>query len=260
MFESSVVETRAIKSPFGRVRGLNLSVMAHVCAAIAWLATGLVHVNFPTEPPDQWQSYTLELLVKTPPPAPPPPPPPRSAPQSAPEELVEMAPTIIPDLIPEVAPAGADDSNQETTMNEAGVIGGVEGGVMGGVIGGLLQGEIGGRLGGVVGSVTVERQPGDPLVIGRDMPLPVKVRRRAYPIYPRDGQLRGIEGTVILRYLIDKQGKVANVEVIRPSKFRPFTASAVDAIGAWEFEPFMENGQPIEVVHELTVHFQLVPQ
>lgn len=129
---------------------------------------------------------------------------------------------------------------------------------MGGVIGGLLQGELNGRLGGVTGSVTTPRRAGDPVVVPRDASLPTPVKRRVHPIYPREAQLRALEGTVIVRYVIDRSGKVREVEVVRHARHRSFTASAIKAIRQWQFEPFIEDGEPVEIVHELTIYFELV--
>ena len=258
MFESSVVETRLSRRSLKRVRGLNVSIVAHVVAVAAWLIVGIVRIDFPDAPPDQWQAYTLQLLVNTPPPAPPPPPPPRRASVTAPDDLPDFAPEVIPDLIPELIDIADQGQTDTVEDSPAGVLGGVEGGVMGGVIGGLIQGELGGQLGGTVGSVAIVRKPGDPLIVPRDASLPISARRRVFPIYPRDAQLRALEGTVILRYVIDKKGKVREVEIVRQARYRPFNASAVEAIRQWQFEPFVENGEPVEIVHELTIFFELV--
>ena len=258
MFETSVVGTTGARRTLKRVRGLDLSLAAHVVVAVGWLVFNLAHIDFPTDPPDEWQSYTLELLVTTPPPAPPPPPPPARAEAVVPENIAELAPTVIPDIIPELEPPSPEDGNPDSVENEHGVAGGVEGGLMGGVIGGLLGGELDGRLGGTVGAVTVQRVPGEPLMVPRDAPLPISIKRRVFPEYPREAQLKSLEGTVILRYVISKEGRVSAVEIVREARFRPFNASAVKALRQWQFEPFMENGAPVEVIHELTIYFVLV--
>lgn len=258
MFETSVVGTRGVARAVKRVKGLDLSIAAHVLVVAGWLGFNLAHIDFPNDPPDEWQAYSLEVLIKTPPPAPPPPPPPKRAEAPTPVELAELAPTEIPDLIPELLPPEPENGNPDSVENEHGVEGGVEGGLMGGIIGGLLAGEMDGQLGGTVGSVTVARQPGEPLVVPRDAPLPTSITRRVYPEYPRDAQLRALQGTVILRYVINREGKVRDVEIVREARYRPFNASAVKAMRQWTFKPFIENGEPVEVVHELTIYFVLV--
>lgn len=257
MFETSVVGIAGAGPVRRRVRGLDLSLAAHCLVVVGWLAFNLSHLEFPNIPPDEYQAYTLEVLVNTPPPAPPPPPPPKRAPEQQPQQLAEMAPSIIPDLIPELEAPVPITGNPDSVENEHGVEGGVEGGLMGGVIGGMLKGEMGGRIGGTVGAVTVERAAGEPLFVPRDAPLPTSATRRVFPEYPREAQLRAMEGTVILRYVIARDGRVRDVEIVREARFRPFNASAVKALRQWQFKPFVENGQPVEVIHELTIYFVL---
>lgn len=223
----------------------------------SYLIISTTYLEFPDRPPNQWEPYTLELLVTTPPPSPPPPPPATTtaAPATAQTVAREYTPSVIPDEIPQLE--ARIEPLVPIRFQTAGLAGGVEGGLMGGVVGGIVSGEIGGKLLGTTGSVPQERQPGEPLVLPRDSPLPLISVRKPYPIYPRDAQMQGQEGTVIVRYLIDVQGRVAKVELVRAARTKAFNASALQAIRQWQFKPMMENGQPVEVVHELTIYFEL---
>ena len=160
-----------------------------------------------------------------------------------PTELV--APTVIPDSVPEVMP-----------VIDPQVVG-VEGGVAGGEVGGQVGGQVGGVIGGVVEEAPPPRQAGDPVVIPLDAKLPLYPLSQVYPAYPEYARLRSQEGSVVVRYIIGKNGRVRDVSILRSSNSKYFDESATRAIRTWRFKPMMENGQPVEVVHDLTVIFQL---
>jgi protein TonB len=93
--------------------------------------------------------------------------------------------------------------------------------------------------------------------VQRDVKLPMVVVSQDYPVYPEDGRLRGIEDALVVRYVIGKDGRVREVTVIEPPKYEMFADAAVKAIRNWRFRPLVEEGEKQEVVHELTVYFQL---
>jgi protein TonB len=66
----------------------------------------------------------------------------------------------------------------------------------------------------------------------------------------------GKEGKVVLRLLIDRNGKLQNVEVIEPSGFG-FTESAIEAIKKSTFSPAYRNGEKIASKAILPVRFNL---
>jgi TonB family protein len=75
------------------------------------------------------------------------------------------------------------------------------------------------------------------------------------PVYPAEAQRAGITGVVILEALIDRQGKVRDVQVLRsvPQLDRP----AMDAVSQWEYTPTLVAGVPVEVIMTVTVTFAL---
>ena len=117
-------------------------------------------------------------------------------------------------------------------------------------VGGDLHGVIGGKLGGVAadGRVYVER----------DRPLPMHPVSQAYPAYPDDARVRHWDDSLVVRYVIGKNGRVKEVTVITHADRHVFEEETVKAIGSWRFKPLIKDGQAVEVVHELTVYFKLV--
>lgn len=77
----------------------------------------------------------------------------------------------------------------------------------------------------------------------------------AEPAYPIRERNLGIEGTVLVRLLIDEKGKVQDANVIRgPEAFRkPVLAVVFD----WEFTPAQHEGRPVKVWGVKEVQFRL---
>ena len=74
-----------------------------------------------------------------------------------------------------------------------------------------------------------------------------------YPQHAIDGQ---IEGRVVVQFVVDKTGKVGNIQVVR-SIDKLLDQAAIDvvrALPAWK--PGMQNGQPVNVRYTLPVSFK----
>jgi periplasmic protein TonB len=178
-------------------------------------------------------------------------------------------------------PAGGMDTGPGDAAN--GVAGGVEGGVAGGVVGGEVGGEIGGELGGVkggeIGGVVggevggtgtgtagegaggddappvVEAPPSGPLRVGGNVKAPVAIER-VKPDYTDTARKAKITGTVIVEAIIDTNGNVRDVRVIKGLPMG-LGAQAEEAVKKWKFKPGTLNGEPVSVIFNLTVTFTL---
>jgi protein TonB len=75
------------------------------------------------------------------------------------------------------------------------------------------------------------------------------------PIYPQLARTAHAEGMVILEAIIDAQGRVESVKVLRSLPL--LDQAAVDAVKQWTFTPAMLNGAAVPVVMTVTVNFQL---
>ena len=85
---------------------------------------------------------------------------------------------------------------------------------------------------------------------------PPKAILRIEPRYTETARRIRYEGAVILSLLIDTEGRVADVTVLRGLPFG-LTESAVTAARQWLFEPCTFNDQPVKVRMTLTVHFRI---
>ena len=67
------------------------------------------------------------------------------------------------------------------------------------------------------------------------------------PIYPRRAQTRGIEGYVLLEFIVTSTGAVRNPVVIEAKPPGVFDRSAVQAALKFKYKPKVVNGEPVEV-------------
>ncbi|PYP92162.1 MAG: hypothetical protein DMG65_05010 [Candidatus Angelobacter sp. Gp1-AA117] len=75
------------------------------------------------------------------------------------------------------------------------------------------------------------------------------------PQYPQEAKDNRVQGDVVLRILIDKQG---NVIKAKPMSGPPsLTGAAVDAMMQWKFKPYLLNGEPVQVESVFTIRFRL---
>lgn len=252
MFETVAPEAVAPRSRKLWYETLPLSLALHALAGGAVLVASVWNVAFPTQSPKLYAAYQI---LSAPPPPPPPPPPPlarRVTPQVAPVKMPEVAPPVIPDTIPEVVAEPVEEIAAIPADADSGAKGGMEGGVEGG------------QAGGTVGGVVVEPAappPPEPEVIQvkRDDPLPVGAISQEFPNYPEFALKRNWEDSLVVRYTIGKNGRVREVTIISPPEREEFARETISKIRHWRFHPYRgEDGEPKEVVHELTVNFKIV--
>ena len=110
-------------------------------------------------------------------------------------------------------------------------------------------GEMSGTGEGLVGSVVT-----DPVRVGGDV-RPPRQLRHAPPDYPELARLTRTTGHVVLDCLIDEEGRVREVSVLRG---HPLLApAAVAAVERWVYAPTLLNGVPVQVLMTVTVRFEL---
>jgi len=255
MFETVVPETFERRSKLTFYESLPVSLAAHGIVIAVAVVIAVWNVSFPSQSPRVVRAYTLASF--DPPPPPPPPAPPKAVPQVqqapvVPVKMPEVAPTVIPDIVPPVI-----NDPPKVEAPSTGVAGGIEGGVEGGVVGGSPTGVKGGELGGQTGGVIGGLPKDAPVVIERDKPLPMFPVSQVYPKYPDDARLHNWEDSLVIRYVIGKDGRVREVIVLTPPGRKVFSDVAVKAIRNWRFKPMVRDGETREVIHELTVYFKL---
>jgi protein TonB len=86
--------------------------------------------------------------------------------------------------------------------------------------------------------------------------VPPKTLHRVQPQYTEAAIRIRFEGAVVLSLLIDTEGQVAEVHVVRGLPFG-LTENAVAAARQWLFEPCIYNDKPVSVHMILTVRFNI---
>lgn len=79
--------------------------------------------------------------------------------------------------------------------------------------------------------------------------------RKVEPRYPAIAVQMGLQGTVVIKALISRDGTVEHPQVISGQPF--LAGAAMDAVREWRYRPYYLNGQPVEVETEITVNFVL---
>ena len=75
------------------------------------------------------------------------------------------------------------------------------------------------------------------------------------PAYPPLARLARIQGTVVLRAIISREGKIENLEVL--SGHPMLAPAAIEAVRQWRYRPYLLNDQPVEVETQVSVNFTL---
>ena len=80
------------------------------------------------------------------------------------------------------------------------------------------------------------------------------------PLYPEIARREGREGRVLLRVLIDEQGKTKSIEINRSSGSLPLDNAATDALKRWRFYPARAGDKPVESWVTIPVDFRLTDE
>ena len=78
---------------------------------------------------------------------------------------------------------------------------------------------------------------------------------RVQPGYPVLARQVRVQGPVVLRAMISREGAIENLQVL--SGHPMLVRAALDAVRQWRYRPYVLNGEPVEVETEVTVNFIL---
>jgi periplasmic protein TonB len=93
-----------------------------------------------------------------------------------------------------------------------------------------------------------------PVRVGGAITAPALVSR-VEPEYPPLAVRAQVQGVVILEAIVDRQGRVEDVEILRSIPL--LDAAAVAAVKQWRYSPLLLNGRPERFVLTVTVSFSL---
>jgi TonB family protein len=89
-----------------------------------------------------------------------------------------------------------------------------------------------------------------------DVTAPV-IRKRVEPQYPGGAYSFGVSGVTVVELLIERNGKVSSPLVMKSLPAPTITYSILNALRQWKFEPGRINGQPADVIFNVSFDFKL---
>jgi len=202
------------------------------------------------------KSQLLTFLVA---PTPPPPPPPPAAAQAAKvmkqiqSDLLSGGQLRTPSRIPEKVQMIKEEEAPPPMPSAGGVVGGVPGGIPGGQLGGVI--------GGIVSSTSsVAYIPKLQPVVPQRVRISQGVTNgllihKVQPPYPPLAKSARIQGDVVLKAIIDKEGNIQDLQLV--SGHPMLVPQAIEAVKQWRYRPYLLNGQPTEIETTITVIFTL---
>lgn len=242
MFDSITGQTQHIPSNHA------VPMLISTSAQLALVTAAVVPVLFFTGALPEVPTM-IAFVAEAPAPPPPPPPPALTATRATP---AQARPTPSPDAAP-VEPPTTIAPERPTDLGTIGVPGGVEGGIPGGVVGGV----VGGLLSEIPPppAAPAPAPPRAPVRVGGQIKSPELVQR-VEPTYPDIAVSARIRGTVILEALVDKEGRVAELKVLRTAS-PLLDNAAIAAVKQWRYRPLVLNEQPEQFVLTVVLTFNL---
>ena len=223
---------------------LGVAVVAHVI---------LMAANFPTQtravtpPPEQPKPYVIQNVQLKPPPPPkkqetPPPPPKKKEP--APKKEVRKIP--VPDKTPdkpepEIQPPPPEIEpiapQQLEPQEPALVVPDTD------------------QVVDIPTPPPPAPEPEGPILVSGEVVPPVKVNA-PQPVYPEAARRARLQGVVVLKAVIDKNGDVTDVQILRDLPMG-LGEMAKQAALKWKFKPATLHGKPVDVYFNLTVNYSI---
>lgn len=243
MFEDSLLESGGrLKTKRGATT--LFAIILEICAIIVMV---LIPLIFTEALPKQ----QLMTFLVAPPPPPPPPPPPAAVVHVQKQVQTDIVngqlrtPTKIPQKITKIV----EDEAPPPSMASAGVVGGVPGGVPGGSMNGVIGGIVSAGAAIVPKVATPQR-----VRVSQGVSTGLLVRR-VNPVYPPLARQARIQGQVLLRAVISKDGSIEGLTLV--SGHPMLAPAAIEAVKQWKYKPYLLNGEPVEVDTEVQVNFTL---
>jgi protein TonB len=101
----------------------------------------------------------------------------------------------------------------------------------------------GGRIGGT--GAALGSAPADDAIFSiAELNRPPRLIVQVAPDYPLEMRRRKVEGTVLVAFLVDQQGKVVNPKV-ESSTHQAFDGPAIAAVRQWKFEPGVRDQEKV---------------
>jgi protein TonB len=237
MFDE-LVESSAAKKKTNKSWAIIVSTAFQVLCVVVLILIPLIYT-------EALPRAMMATLLIAPPPPPPPPPPPAAVEVKVVKpvaRLLTQGRLMQPRAIPKVVTVFREAELPPEPPPGVGVFGGMDS---------LLGGSFEGASGAV--------PPPPPARLQRikqgGQVTEASIIARPAPVYPPLARQARIQGTVVLHAIIDKDGRVSELQVV--SGHPLLVQSAMGAVQNWRYRPTMLNGEPVEVDTTINVTFAL---
>jgi periplasmic protein TonB len=103
-------------------------------------------------------------------------------------------------------------------------------------------------------ATTPAKPPAPPIVVPANVTA-ASIVTQTKPIYPPEARAKLVQGEVLLRAIIDKEGKISEVHVLSGDDL--LAQAAVEAVKQWRYKPMLVDGEAREVDTTITVTFSM---
>ena len=156
--------------------------------------------------------------------------------------------------VKKIAPGLSESKNPSTASSDGGLVVSQNGRVL------FREGAGQGRKPAKADTGSPDEQPGRIVPAGKTTLLTQDAANeyltyRVEPQYPEVARQERIQGPVLLRVMVGKDGGVQQVQLL--SGDPNLAAAASSAVVQWRFKPLLRAGQPVEFETQITVDFKL---
>jgi protein TonB len=214
-----------------------------ILSAVIQISALLVLIVIPLIYTQALPKAMLATLLVAPPPPPPPPPPPVKEVIKPVARLIQSGKLMQPRAIPKDVAVFKEAELPPDVINNTN-----QSGVFGGIPGQGLMAESGLVVPPPKAAAPVRIKQGGAVTAA-------SIITQTHPVYPSLARQARIQGTVVLHAIIDKEGKVAQLEVV--SGHPLLVQSALEAVKQWRYKPTQLNGDPVEIDTTIQVTFTM---
>ena len=234
-------------------------VVEFVAAALTLGGFGVVVAAIANRPASAVKEKQVDVSFRPPPPPPepvkvepPPPPKPKVKPPPPPPVAVEAPPPapaamVAPKEVPKEKPKESDTAVQAIAV----AVGGTGDGKLDAAPVAPAPRDEDESAAPVIASA----QTKGPVNLPEDADPPVPNEENAQPEYPESARTTGQEAKVVLKIVVESDGKVGRIQVLKGEE--PFVSAALAVVRTWTYEPATLEGTPITVFKIVNITFSL---
>jgi len=85
---------------------------------------------------------------------------------------------------------------------------------------------------------------------------PPRVTKQIQPKYPEGAQAFAVSGPLVVEAVITRDGRIISPRIVQRLPAPTLSFVALEALKKWQVEPARANGEPVDVLFQLTVNYK----